>query len=141
MDETILQFFQLLLWVMAICLVVALVGLLAIARSIRRISIPADADFFTTLRYLPLLFVILLDMLDLGLDIFSAPIVWIILDRLGMPNLRNKAAVEALIPFTGPIPTFTLAWIDARMFHLGESPSDRKAYRQDARRSFDDYST
>jgi hypothetical protein len=66
-----------------------------------------------------LVLVILLDLLDFGLDLFSAPIMWVALDRMGLPNLRNKAVVEALIPFTQPIPTFTLSWIAARLFNLG----------------------
>jgi hypothetical protein len=45
-----------------------------------------------------------------------------VLDRLGLKGLRNKAAIEALIPFTQPIPTFTLSWIAARTLDLGEDP-------------------
>lgn len=128
MGEGLWQFFQVILVVMGVCLVVAVLGLIAIARRIREIRVPPDADFFTTMRYLPLIMVILLDLLDMGLDIFSAPISWIVLDRLGLPNLRNKAVVEALIPFTGPVPTFTLAWLIARVFNLGDSPNVYHSY-------------
>lgn len=108
--------------VLATCIVVALVGLLAMVQRIRRLNIPPDADYFTTLRYVPLGLVILLDLLDAGLDILAAPISWIILDRMGLRGLRNKAAVEALVPFTQVIPTFTLSWIAARTLNLGEQP-------------------
>ena len=120
MDFPIRDLVTTLLIVVLIAVAVAVVGLLLIARSIRRLRIPHEADFFTTMRLVPLPLVILLDLLDLGLDIFAAPIAWILLDRMGLPNLRNKAAVEALIPFSGPIPTFTLAWIAARVLNLGE---------------------
>jgi hypothetical protein len=101
-------------------IVVDIAGLLAVARSIRRLRIPPDADFFTTMRFIPLTLAVLLDLLDFGLDIFSAPIIWIALDRMGLPNLRNKATIEALIPFTNVIPTFTVCWFAARMLNLGD---------------------
>ena len=115
--------------IMAACVVVALIGLFALTRSIRRLRIPLNADSFTTMRYIPLPLVILLDLLDFGLDIFSAPIIWIALDRMGLPNLRNKATIEALIPFTNVIPTFTVSWFAARLLNLGEPQYD----------SYDDY--
>jgi len=99
---------------------VGLAGLIALARSIRRLHIPPDADFFTTMRAIPFGLVVLLDLLDFGLDIFSAPIIWIALDRMGLPNLRNKATIEAIIPFTNVIPTFTVCWVAARLFDLGK---------------------
>ena len=46
--------------------------------------------------------------------------LWIALDRMGLPNLRNKATVEALIPFTNVIPTFTVCWFAARLLNLGD---------------------
>ncbi|HRH41624.1 MAG TPA: hypothetical protein PKY82_08275, partial [Pyrinomonadaceae bacterium] len=52
-------------------------------------------------------------------DIFSAPIMWMVLDRMGLPNLRNKATIEALIPITNVIPTFTVSWFAARLLNLG----------------------
>lgn len=116
------QFFTILLSLMAICLVIAVIGLLLIMRQIRRLRIPREADFFTTMRHVPFILVLFLDLLDFALDIFSAPISWIILDRMGLPNLRNKAALEAIIPITNVIPTFTIAWIAARVLNLGDAP-------------------
>jgi hypothetical protein len=109
-----------LLALMGASVLVALIGMLLLARRIRRLGIPRDADNFTTMRYVPITLVVLLDLLDFGLDVFSAPISWILLDRMGLPNLRNKAAIEALIPFTQPIPTFTLSWLAARFLGLGD---------------------
>jgi hypothetical protein len=56
----------------------------------------------------------------LALDVFSAPIIWMILNRFGLQALRNVATIEALIPISGPVPTLTLAWLAARIFKLGE---------------------
>src|SRR6266487_5274213 len=122
MDESLWRILAVVGLIMAGCVVIGLVGLFALTRSIRRLRVPPNADFFTTMRYIPLPLVILLDLLDFGLDIFSAPIIWIALDRMGLPNLRNKATIEALIPFTNVIPTFTVCWFAARLFDLGDQP-------------------
>ena len=122
MDASLWRIVTVLGLVMAACVVIALIGLVALARSIRRLRVPPSADFFTTMRYIPLPLVIVLDLLDFGLDIFSAPIIWIALDRMGLPNLRNKATIEALIPFTNVIPTFTVSWFAARLLNLGDQP-------------------
>jgi hypothetical protein len=122
MNDTFGNVLTTLLIAMAVCVVISLVGLLVIARQIRQLRVPFNADFFTTMRYVPISLVILLDLLDFGLDIFAAPISFIILDRMGLRGLRNKAAIEALIPFTQPIPTFTLGWIAARLLNLGAQP-------------------
>jgi hypothetical protein len=105
---------------MGISLTIALLGLLLMVRHVRQLNIPPEADFFTTMRLVPLPLVILLDLLDFGLDIFSAPVAWIFLDRMGLANLRNKVVIEALIPATGPIPTFTIGWLMARFLKLGD---------------------
>ena len=106
--------------------VIALVALalsaviLAVAiRKLRRIRLPSNADFFTAVRAVPLSLVIGIDLLDLALESFSTPIIWFILNRTGLQALRNVASFEALIPFSGPIPTLTIAWIAARAFKLG----------------------
>jgi hypothetical protein len=119
-NETLGNFFFWLLVAMGVALVVAVVGLALSWRSIRRLGVPERAGFFESMHYLPLGLVVLLDLLDFGLDIFAAPVSWLLLDRLGLKGLRNKAAIEALIPFTQPIPTFTLSWIAARYFNVGD---------------------
>ena len=113
-------FLQVLLAVVLIAL--ALSGLiLAVAfRRLRRIRLPPNPDFFTTVRAVPLSLVVGLDLLDLALDSFASPIIWFLLRRANLEALRKVATVEAILPFTGPIPTLTLAWLAARTFNLGE---------------------
>lgn len=120
--DTLQGVLQVLLIAMATALLIASIGLVLIARHIRNLRVPRNADFFTTLRYVPLVLVILLDLLDFGLDLLAAPVSWLVLDRMGLYGLRNKAAIEALIPFTQPIPTFTIGWFMARALNLGEAP-------------------
>ncbi len=119
MHDLLLQIFGTLAVIMLIAATIGLVGLLAMIRSMRDIRVPPHADFFTTLRYVPLSLVLLIDLLDFGLDMLSAPVVWIVLDRMGLHALRNRAAIEGLLPFTGSIPVFTIAWIVTRLFNLG----------------------
>lgn len=94
--------------------------LVAVHRQLRRIRVPPGADFFTTVRAVPLGLVVGLDLLDLGLDLLSAPLIWFLLNRYRLQALRNVATVEALIPISGPIPTLTIAWFAARLFKLGQ---------------------
>ena len=119
MTDNLSNILVIVLALMGACIFVGIIGLLMLARSIRRLRIPPEADFFTTMRHIPLALAVLLDLLDFGLDIFSAPILWIALDRMGLPSLRNKATIEALIPFTNVIPTFTVCWFAARLLNLG----------------------
>lgn len=89
--------------------------------TIRRIHLPPNADFFTTLRLTPLPVVILIDLLDLSLDFLSAPVAWVILDRLGLKPLRAISVVESMIPGTQLLPTMTAMWVVARVYK-GRSP-------------------
>jgi hypothetical protein len=115
-------FFKLVAVVAVVALALAAVVLALAFRTLRRVRlrVPTNADFFTTVRAVPLSLVVGLDLLDLGLDVFSAPIIWFILNRFGLQALRNVATVEALIPISGPIPTLTIAWFAARMLNLGQ---------------------
>jgi hypothetical protein len=108
--------------VAVVALILAALVLALAFRALRRLKVrvPANADFFTTVRAVPLSLVVGLDLLDLGLDVFSAPIIWVILNRFGLQALRNVATVEALIPISGPIPTLTIAWLAARVLNLGQ---------------------
>ncbi len=83
---------------------------------VRKIQLPANADFFTALRATPLIVVLTLDLLDFTLDFLSAPVAWMLLTRLGLGPLRGVTVVEGLIPGTQIIPTMTLAWIASRLF-------------------------
>ncbi len=115
--------------VVGVFAVVAVLSLLGAAvllahtyRRLKRLNVPEGAGFFTTIRLVPLGLVVALDLLDLALDVFSTPIIWLILSRLRLQGLRDIASFEALVPFTGPIPTLTIAWFAARWFDLGEPP-------------------
>jgi hypothetical protein len=101
-------------------LILAGIVLWLLWQRLRSLQVPPDAGFFTTMHYIPIALPIVLDLLDFGLDILAMPVSWLILDRLGLRGLRNKAAIEALIPFTQPIPVFTLGWLIARLTGVGK---------------------
>jgi hypothetical protein len=82
---------------------------------VRRIQLPVGADTLTALRLTPLAVVVLLDLLDLSLDIFSAPVSWTILGYLGLKPLRGVTVIEGLLPGTQLLPTMTAAWLIARL--------------------------
>lgn len=128
MDEGVRTFGQVIISLIVIGLALAALILLLIWRSLRRIKVPPNADFFTTIRAVPIGLVLGLDLLDFSLDIFATPIVWAILSRFRLQALRNVAAVEAIVPFTQPIPTLTLAWFAARALNLGDAPSRSVPY-------------
>lgn len=106
---------------MLIGVTLAAIVLWLIWQRLRSLNVPPDAGFFETMHYLPIALPIALDLLDLGLDVLAAPISWVILDRLSLRGLRNKAAIEALIPFTQPIPVFTIGWLVARLTGVGKT--------------------
>ena len=85
---------------------------------VRKINLPPDADFVVALRATPLVVVILLDLLDFGLDFMSAPFSWTLLSYLGLTPLRGVTVVESLIPGTQVLPTMTLAWLGVRLLKL-----------------------
>ena len=96
-------------------LLLAFALLIVAFNKVRRLDIPPNADLTTTLLAIPIIVVIGIDLLDLALDFLALPLVWVVLDRMKLRALRNVSSIEVLIPFTGPIPTFTLAWIAVRM--------------------------
>ncbi len=128
-DQTIVY---VVLGIIGVGLAVSL-GLLAwVIWRVRRINLPADADILTTLRATPLSVVLLLDFLDLGLDVLSAPLAWVILTRLGLGRLRTVAVIKALIPFTDLIPAMTAGWILARVIqprHIEYLPASSDPHR------------
>lgn len=115
MEEFLQNFVLVLLSVMSVALIIALILLVIIIIQVRRINVPPGAGFAETMLYTPFLVVVFLDVLDLALDFLSAPIAWIVLDRLGLKGLRGIATFESLIPLTQAIPTMTLAWIAVRV--------------------------
>ena len=132
------QVLVVLVTLLVIATLVALLGLLLLHRSLGRLRVPADADFATTLRIVPLSLVVILDLLDFGLDVFATPITWVVLSRYRLQPLRNVAAVEDLIPGTQLIPTMTLAWLAVRVLGLGR-PSGRDTLLDAQRQTPDAY--
>lgn len=104
-----------LIW-MGASLALAILLFILVIRKLGRLNVPPNASFAETLLYTPFLVVVFIDLLDWGLDVLAAPFSWVVLDRLGLKALRNVAALEALIPFTQPIPTLTVAWFWVRLF-------------------------
>ena len=105
-----------LLTLMGISLGLALLLLALVWRKVKRLHIPPNATFGETLLLTPLVVVLMIDLLDFGLDFLAAPISWVILDRLGLKALRGVSVVEAVIPLTQAIPTMTIAWVWVRLF-------------------------
>ncbi len=120
MNESLTTILSWLLTLMLTGVTLAAIVLWLIWQRLRKLNVPADAGFFETMHYIPLGLPIVLDLLDLGLDVLAAPISWFLLDRLGLRGLRNKAAVEAFIPLTQPIPVFTIGWLIARLLGVGK---------------------
>lgn len=129
--EDIRQFLTILGIVAGVSLLLAIVVGVWVFSTIRKIHLPPDADFFTAMRHTPFSVVLLLDLLDLGLDFLSAPIAWAILDRLGLKPLRGVSIIETLIPGTQAIPTMTLAWFLSRILRNPPSfpPVERRLPR------------
>lgn len=94
---------------------------------VRRINLPAGTEFFDALRATPLSVVILLDLLDLSLDIFSAPVAWFILSKLGLEPLRPVTVIKDLIPLPGleALPMMTIAWGISRVWKNARIPNLR----------------
>ncbi|HEY1013955.1 MAG TPA: hypothetical protein VGE07_14685 [Herpetosiphonaceae bacterium] len=110
------EFFRTFLIVIGVAAALGLVGMFLLDRRLRALKIPEGASFRETLQRVPFGLVVVLDLLDLGLDIFAAPIVWVWLGRYNLRVLRQVSLVEALIPFTQVIPTLTAAWLAVRWF-------------------------
>jgi hypothetical protein len=103
-----------LLALMGIAVAMAVLLLVWVIWRVKRINLPAGADFFTALEFTPFVVVVILDLLDFGLDFLSVPIAWTLLSRLGLGPLRGVTILEELIPGTQFLPTMTVAWILVR---------------------------
>ena len=95
-------------------ILLSIILIIVVVWRVRKIEIPAGADFFEALRYTPLIIPITLDVLDFAFDFLSAPIGFTLLTFLGLNPLRGVAAIEAVIPGTQLIPLMTVAWIFVR---------------------------
>jgi len=101
--------------VMAAGLMASALLLMVAIRQAKKIRVPARAGFVPTLQGTPFIVVLGLDLLDLGLDVLSVPISWVILDHLGLRALRTVTVIEGLLPGTQLVPTLTICWIGARL--------------------------
>ncbi len=99
-----------------VALAIALILIAWVFIKIRRIRLAPEANTLDALRAAPLSVVIILDLLDFALDVFSAPISWLLLDRLGLKPLRGAAVIKDIIPFTGYIPAMTIGWVGVRVY-------------------------
>ncbi|MDM8518433.1 hypothetical protein QUF64_00185 [Anaerolineales bacterium HSG6] len=114
--QYITYLFLAILPIMAGALALATLLLIWIIWQIKRIDLPPNADFKTALLSTPLIVVIMLDLLDVGLNFMSAPVGWAILTYLGLRPLRGITVVEGFLPGTEALPTMTAAWVGVRLF-------------------------
>ncbi len=114
--------------VMAAALVLSIVLIAWLLWRIKRINLPPGADVLDALRAAPLSVVIVLDLLDLALDIFSAPLTWALLTRLGLAPLRWVAVIKDLIPFSAWLPLMSLAWLGVRVLDRTRFAPSRTGY-------------
>lgn len=112
--DTVAGAFGLILIVLGVVALGGILLLITAGRQVRNIDIPPDADFFETLRLVPITIPLALDMLDFAFDIFAAPVAWIILELMGLKSLQFITVMEALIPGTQILPTMTIGWVIAR---------------------------
>ena len=101
--------------IMVLSLLVAVILLAIAIRQVRKIRVPRNAGFVATLQGTPLVVVLGLDLLDLALDVFAAPVAWAVLEYLGLKGLQTVTVIEGLYPGTQLIPTLTLCWAAARL--------------------------
>jgi hypothetical protein len=101
--------------IMVLSLAAAMLLLVIAVRQVKKIRVPPNAGFVATLQGTPLVVVLGLDLLDLALDVFAAPLAWIILEYLGLKGLQTVTVIESLFPGTQLIPTLTLCWVTARL--------------------------
>lgn len=118
MDSNLAEFLRILLIISGVSLALAGFVFAYVVWRVQKINIPANASFVQALKLTPFSVVLLLDLLDLGLDFFSAPISWTLLGYLGLKPLRGVTVVEGLIPATQAIPTMSLAWLAVRLLNL-----------------------
>ncbi|MGH2542853.1 MAG: hypothetical protein ACRDIB_08655 [Ardenticatenaceae bacterium] len=143
MEGSAIEWGELVRWLLIISgtslLLAAVMGVWVWQR-VRHLRLPPEATFVEAMRLTPFSVVLFLDLLDLGLDVFSAPISWVVLSRLGLQQLRGATVLEALIPGTQAIPTMTTAWLLVRLFgpKLDEIPFLNDEVNRHARKRLED---
>lgn len=95
-----------------LALVVALLGLWlwVVVRMVRRVTVRLDDDGLLALRSVSVALPLVVDAVDLGLDLFGAPLAWLIADRSALKPLRGTSLLESLVPGTQILPLMTLGW-------------------------------
>jgi hypothetical protein len=126
---------RVLLMVSGTALVLATLLGIWVWQRVKRLRLPEDATFIEAMRLTPFSVVVFLDLLDLGLDVFSAPVGWLVLGHLGLRQLRGATLLESVIPGTQFLPTMTTAWVLVRLFgpKLEEIPFLQEAVNVGAR--------
>ncbi len=132
--------FQWFLVISGVSLALAVLLGIWVWQRVRRLRLPPDATFVEAMRLTPFSVVLFLDLLDLGLDIFAAPISWAVLGRLGLRQLRGATVLEALVPGTQMLPTMTAAWLLVHLFgpKLDEIPWLRSELNRQASKQLED---
>lgn len=121
-EEQLRTFLLIFAGLAVLSLLAAILLTLVTYRRLRHLRLPPDADFTTCLRAVPISVVIILDLLDFGLDVFAVPIAWVMLGKLGLQGLRGITVVEEIIPGTQLLPMMTLAWIGIRLYDRFTGP-------------------
>jgi hypothetical protein len=130
MDQITIENVLLVLGILCGIGVAGAVTLLVLAfQQVREIDVPEDADFFETLQLVPITVPLALDFLDLGFDVFSAPISWVVLEMLGLRALQMVTVFESIIPGTQILPTLTVCWFIAKGMKRKEDTPFRSALR------------
>lgn len=81
-----------------------------VVRMIRRMTVRlGDADLLA-LRSVTIAVPLCIDLVDLGLDFFGAPVTWFIANQTALKPLRGASFFEGLLPGTQLIPSMTLGW-------------------------------
>ena len=127
-DSSLLRTGLIAFGVMALLAAVAALAILWwLHRRLEPLRIARDAELADTLRRVPLLLVVALDLLDMSLNVFAAPFVWVFLNRYGWAKLRNLATAAAALPGTQFLPVLTIAWLIARITERRSVPSAGEA--------------
>jgi hypothetical protein len=125
------QTWQTIGWVFLGCAGAALLGALALLGvtiyQLRRTQLRPGMGFVETLWAVPITLVIGLDLLDFALDVFSAPVSWLLLSYLKLEGLVAVTVIKDLVPFTQAIPALTFLWLGVRL--VGLRPGDPRIER------------
>lgn len=95
---------------LALVLALLALWLWVVVRMVRRVTVRLDDDGLRALRSVPLALPLAIDAIDLGLDLFGAPLAWFVSNRTALKPLRGASLLEALVPGTQFLPLLTIGW-------------------------------